>query len=497
LGLAGVFLVGFGAWVIALDRLPSDYDEVYHAHAIWLIGQGDRPYHDFLAVHTPYLWYAVASLLSWLPDSPQMLLPLRILAGIGTLIWLTALIANFCTHQSNVSLRWMLAGLAVVLFSTPVLAYAVEFRPDAWAFALYFGALFNLRRGPPRSADARRYTLYAFLATCATVGCLKVAPIAVLFAFFDLLRLRRHAPDVRAALLGHVSGAAAALGISWLFLKWTHLDVSAVFQFAFQFQVMFKNNTGFSHGLLKSLLANPLPLLCASSGLICWAMHLIKSRTAPDPFHVSVVAMLLWELFQVHRPYKQYYGPWLLMAAPFFAYIELFCRWRNRLEGWRLGFALVIGGMVAAASITRLRANELGPFIQQLQFEVAARSEKGSFIIAPPPFHPIVRRDTFYAWSRTTDPHGYTTERAMTDLGFGEFVSPERYREEIGLRDPSIIVLPLPGEDLYEPLQWQIIIEFLRRNADRYVIVKEGFIRPFAVKRADQVVNKLGQPNGS
>jgi len=84
----------------------------------------------------------------------------------------------------------------------------------------------------------------------------------------------------------------------------------------------------------------------------------------------------------------------------------------------------------------------------------------------------------------------------MTDLGYGEFVSPERYRQEIGLRDPAVIVLPLPGEDLYEPLQWQVIIEFLRRNADRYVIVNEGFIRPFAMKRADGAVKELSRPNG-
>jgi hypothetical protein len=46
-----------------------------------------------------------------------------------------------------------------------------------------------------------------------------------------------------------------------------------------------------------------------------------------------------------------------------------------------------------------------------------------------------------------------------------------------------VIVLPLPGEDLYEPLQWQIISEFLRRNVERYEIVIEGNIRPFAVRR--------------
>jgi ABC-type phosphate transport system permease subunit len=32
------------------------------------------------------------------------------------LLWLAALLANFCWDKSNLSLRWMLAGLGVVLF---------------------------------------------------------------------------------------------------------------------------------------------------------------------------------------------------------------------------------------------------------------------------------------------------------------------------------------------------------------------------------------------
>jgi hypothetical protein len=174
----------------------------------------------------------------------------------------------------------------------------------------------------------------------------------------------------------------------------------------------------------------------------------------------------------------------LLMAAPFFAYAEPFCRLRGLRDGLRLGPALVIGGVAAAASIARLRQNELGPMIQRLQEQIVARSDESSPIIAAPPFHPIVRRDVFYAWSRTTDPHGYTTEPAMRDLGYGDFVSADHYREELARHDPSVIVLPLPGEDLYDPLQWQILSEFLRRNAGRYEIVTEGFIRPFAVKHS-------------
>ena len=194
LGLTVVFLAGFAAWGTAIDRLPTDYDEVYHAHAVWLIAQGDRPYYDFLAVHTPFLWYAGSPLLRWLPDSPRMLLPLRISAGIGIVAWLSAFAANLCCNKSNLSLRWMLAGLGVVLFSAPVLAYAVEFRPDSWAFALFFWALFILRKQGTQSTGLGRYACYACLATGAALACLKVAPLAVMFALFDSLRLMAQRP---------------------------------------------------------------------------------------------------------------------------------------------------------------------------------------------------------------------------------------------------------------------------------------------------------------
>jgi hypothetical protein len=483
LGLTAVFLVGFTTWGMAIARLPSDYDEVYHAHAIWLIAQGDRPYHDFLGVHTPFLWYAASPLLQWMPDSPRMLFPLRIWAGVGILVWLAALISNIACNKSNISLRWMLAGLGVVLFSTPVLAYAVEFRPDAWAFALFYGALFLLRRQGTASASFARYAFFAFLATGATVACLKVAPFAAVFAVFDLLRLIRGGSKLRAAFLGQVTGVGVGLAMAWLFLDWMQIDVNLMFQFTYQFQVMFENNTGFSHGLLRSLIANPLPLAVASAGLVSWGAHTIRTRKAPDPFHASVIVVLVWELFQVHRPYKQYYGPWLLTAAPFIAYLEPFYRLGGRRDCWRLVTVLVVGCGVAAASFARIRQNELGFLIQRLQERIAASSDERSPIIAAPPFHPIVRRDVFYAWSRTTDPRGYTTERAMSDLGYGDLVSVEHDRDDLGRRDPAVIVLPLPGEDLYEPLQWQIISEFLRRHAESYDVVTEGYIRPFAVKR--------------
>jgi hypothetical protein len=482
LGLCGVFLLGFVAWGLALALLPTDYDEVYHAHAIWLIAHGDRPYHDFLAVHTPFLWYAAAPLLPWLPETPRILLPLRISAGIGVLMWLAALIANFCCKNSSLSRRWILAGLGTVLFSTPVLAYAVEFRPDSWAFAVLFGGMLVLREQGTATVGVRHYAWYAFLATGATVACLKVAPFAALFSFFDLIRLLRRGRNLRAALLGQISGAGVALTVSWLFLEWVQVDAHMVFQFAYRFQATFESQTGYSHGLLQSLFANPLPLIVGVAGIVSWGVHTIRTRTAPDPFHASLVAVLVWELFEVHRPYKQYYGPWLLTAAPFLAYVEPCCRLRGCRECLRIVPILVLGGLSAFASLARLRLNDLGPAIQKLQVQIAALSDENSLIIAAPPFHPMVRRDVFYAWSRTTDPHGYTTERAMNDLGYGKFVSAESYRNELVRRDPAVVVLPLPGEDLYEPAQWQVIVAFLRRNATRYEIVTEG-VRPFAVKR--------------
>ena len=70
LGLALVLLAGLAAWGTGVARKAFDYDEVEHAHAAWLVAQGDTPYHDFFECHPPFAWYGMAAVDGLLPAGP-------------------------------------------------------------------------------------------------------------------------------------------------------------------------------------------------------------------------------------------------------------------------------------------------------------------------------------------------------------------------------------------------------------------------------------------
>ena len=64
-----------------LARSGFDVDESEHLHVAYLLGQGVLPYRDVRQFHAPLLWIATAPLLSWLPESPYLLLAFRALAA--------------------------------------------------------------------------------------------------------------------------------------------------------------------------------------------------------------------------------------------------------------------------------------------------------------------------------------------------------------------------------------------------------------------------------
>ena len=106
--------------------------------------------------------------------------------------------------------------------------------------------------------------------------------------------------------------------------------------------------------------------------------------------------------------------------------------------------------------------------------------------MAPPPLHPVIRKDVFYAWHRTTDPGGYTTETLMEDFGDQEYsqrTQPMYYRMELSRNAPDLIVLPRRGEQLYEPMQWRVLKRYLYNNADDFEFLSSGYLYPVAVRR--------------
>ena len=123
-------------------------------------------------------------------------------------------------------------------------------------------------------------------------------------------------------------------------------------------------------------------------------------------------------------------------------------------------------------------------------------SAQGDPIIAYPPLHPVVRRDVFYGWNRTTDPAGFGTETVMHILavpGYSERFESPSYRRELDAGQPAVIVSPRNDDWGYEPGQWASVREFLAEHRASYVLVDRGLIQPVWVRRDRLARARVGE----
>jgi hypothetical protein len=101
----------------------------------------------------------------------------------------------------------------------------------------------------------------------------------------------------------------------------------------------------------------------------------------------------------------------------------------------------------------------------------------GDFVVAPPPEHPIVRRDVFFLWFNTSDPGGYDSERILESLGpYRRMVSPGENRAALESHQPAFVVLDAgPVAAPYPAAQWEALREYLPRHG--YRVVRLGAVR--------------------
>jgi hypothetical protein len=98
-------------------------------------------------------------------------------------------------------------------------------------------------------------------------------------------------------------------------------------------------------------------------------------------------------------------------------------------------------------------------------------------VVAPPPSHPIARRDVFFLWFNTYDPDGYDSERILEELGpYRSLVSPEQDRASLQAHPPAFVVLDSgPFAAPYPAGQWRALLDFLPWHG--YRVVRLGALR--------------------
>ncbi len=271
-----------------------------------------------------------------------------------------------------------------------------------------------------------------------------------------------------------------------MFLKAGGMDPAVVYDFGIRYQVVFDTNTGFRYGLLKSLLAHPWLLALTGSGLAAWGVHLKRMGLRPNAFELAILAFLIFQPFLVQRPYKQYYAPWFLTCAGFQPFLIVVFR-ASAAKSSAMSFGSVVFALASCFHSFLLFAGQNGAqSLLTFYRKVLILSDSDAKIAAWPPFHPVLRRDTFYAWSKTFDPSGFSTERIVQHLGSPDYArrfEADAYWNQLEANPPEIIVSFVPSTTSYEPKQAAVLNQFLRKHRAEYILVEEDFLCPIWLRK--------------
>ncbi len=472
--LALLIVAGLAAWWIGILHKSYDHDEVQRAHSVWLVSRGLRPYSEMFEVHPPYFVLLTPILRHW-ADPCEALRAFRIFSAAGNLAFLGALVALGWSPGAR-GKRWAVVGVAFVAFYPKVLDYLIEFRIDAWGYALgAWGAVLFLRRPEIRG----RFATFGILSGLATLFfCPKLAFWPPLIVGGILLRERRTWRETIRRVLAYGLGVGIAGVVFALFLAWNRIALDRIYLLLFRYHTLSNANSAHRSGLLRQIVQTPTLLAPIALGGLAHGVGVVRSRAKANVYPLALGIWLVIQALLVAYHYKQYYAPWFLLASTFVVVLG-----RDLDRAWRpIGTLALVAGCgttaLAAVGIAQLWDHYRPARAQCAQIRalnVLAGPEDR--VVAPPPEHPIVRRDAFFLWFNTSDPQGYDSERILETLGpYRPLVSSEGYRAALEADPPALVVLDAgPVAAPYPEGQWNALRAFLPRQG--YRVVRLGSLR--------------------
>lgn len=449
-----------------------DVDEIQHAHVTWRIAGGERPFHDFVESHPPFVWYLAAPIVERIQSPVTAMRVLRTLSAIAGALFIGLVIACGRTGQPGVSVPWSIAGALLALSTTMNLDYFLEARPDSVAHVLLFAGLLLFLLDRPR-ALFWRYALFAFLASTAILWTPKLALLVVLFALADLWIHRRESAHLLLRCAGHAVGIGAALVAAIAVLRFEDVDPRLAYELSIGFHARFLAETSFSHGLLRRVLEEPLLLAVALAGVISWGTLVVSRRIRPAPLEIAVLGSSASALVLVHLPYKQYFAPWFLLTLVVFVPF-VGAGLRALSERWSRRALLALLGVAAWGAWTAAEAyneHDQAGFFHVMWDRMEELTPADGRVIAAPQWHPIYRKDVFYGWFSTFDPGGRNQDVLLAEwnpMGYGSRFTLEGYRRELQENRPALIVTVGEGFGLPRA-QEQAIRDYLDRSDAVYV----------------------------
>lgn len=443
-GLAMQLIAGGWAWSVALLERGYNYDELLRTHSLWMTSQGMVPYDDFFECHPPYF-----QLLSWLiairGESPETLTLLRVFASIGSLLFLASLwttIRGFSPDHGPI----IAIGLLAIAFDPYVLAFLLEFRVDAWAYAALGWSVWGLERKKMGVGTFGATTTFASLLLCPKL--LLLAPLIILGrAFAAPARSAEWASLTARYGAGVILSVLAFLGLIWSL----GINLHHWFELAFAYHRDFNSQTEFGFGLATELPRHMVPLTLVVGGTVVRLGVLLGRRERPSALEIGVALFLMIQPIVVGYPWMQYVAPWYLWGSVFaglgLATVERRFPWIAAALALALVGHSTYLGQSQARSYGRMRLASG----QRLMFDMLLRVTKpGDYVYCFPHCHPLFRRDVSYGWFDTHDRTGYATERLMKNRGdLAIRFTPSAYAAELARHPPSLVALGPEGEVKY------------------------------------------------
>ena len=236
-----------GACARVMLQRSMDYDEIAHAHAVWLTALGDVPFYDFFENHPPFPWLALAPIAHGATDGEALVLRLRVSSFIGQIVFLALLAANMRRERRNLDWLWIAVALLIMLTNEGNIDYLIECRPDVWAAAALLAGILIARVEHLRPFV--RYATFGFLAAASLAWTPKLIALAGLFGLVETIRNRR--PIVAAASM--IAGGAAAFGVALIVLYAAGIDPADAYAITIGYNSAFGRHGEWGPGLWRTI----------------------------------------------------------------------------------------------------------------------------------------------------------------------------------------------------------------------------------------------------
>jgi len=133
--------VALGVILLCLmaGNLRLDVDEIEHAHAAWLMFQGQSPFTDFWEHHPPWYWHFLTLYYSWFGEDYGVFQWGRAWM-IGTFVMMVTF--TYLTGRQLFNDATGLLGACLLGLYNALAIPAVQMRPDGWMMALLMAGVY-------------------------------------------------------------------------------------------------------------------------------------------------------------------------------------------------------------------------------------------------------------------------------------------------------------------------------------------------------------------